>query len=201
MTENILVLLRSSTPIPWKYHDHCLLHPFSIIKSLGTIEVHYLLLTASSSKLPVVSYWIKLLFLSMFIPMSEIRGNSLPYFPSKRVLRLQTKGIEMREQEQCHSSKSMKQLRDHFVKESLFSLVLFHLIILSSVSIGSFTVPSYPSCFLFRCGCWSANLLTLLPCYLPSVSPAQATARLKSPNKSRATNSPLRVDFRHITAQ
>ena len=200
MTETILVFLRSSTRIPWKYHDHCLLHLFSIIKSLWTIEFHYLLLT-TSSKLSVVSYWIKLLFLSMFILISEIRGKFLSYFPSKRVLRFQTRGIEMREKRECHSSKPMKQLRDHFVKLSRFSLVLFHLIILSSVSIGSFPEPSYPSCFLFRFGCWSANLLTLLPCYLPSVSPPQATDRLKSPNKSQATNSPLRVDFRHITAQ
>ena len=87
MTETLLVLLRSSTPNPWKYHDHCLLLLFSIIKSLGTIGVHYLLLTASLSKLPVASYWIKLLFLSVFIPIPKIRGNFLPYFPSKRVLR------------------------------------------------------------------------------------------------------------------
>jgi len=47
----------------------------------------------------------------MFIPISEIRGILLPYFPSKRVLTPQTSRIQMREQKECHSSKSMKQLR------------------------------------------------------------------------------------------
>ena len=107
----------------------------------------------------------------------------------------QTKGTEMREHMKCHSSKSKKQLRDRFVKVSRFSLVLFHLIILSSVSIGSFLEPSYPSLrsvppAFFRFGCWSSNLLTLLPCCPPSVSPPQATATLNRPIKAKPRTRP-----------
>lgn len=163
MTETVLVLLRSSTPIAWKYHDRCLLRPFAVIKSLRTIE--FSLPVTLSSKHPVVTYWLKLLPLIMFIPISEIRWLFLPYFPSERVLRLQTRGIQMREQRECHSSKSMKQLRDQFVKMSRFSFVLFHLIILSSVSIGSFPEPSYPPAFSFAL---VADQLTYWPCYLAS---------------------------------
>jgi hypothetical protein len=132
MTESLLVLLRSSTPIPWKVPWSLPSSPFSLLSNHWVI---YSFITVTlSSKLPVVRYWFNLLSLIMFILISEIREIFLPYFPSKSVLRLQTRGIEMTEQRGRHSSKSTKQLRDQFVKVSRFSLVLFHLITLSFFS-------------------------------------------------------------------